>query len=530
MSNQPLQLAVAIIAAALLAGCAPEYHNRRAEAGAEAGKLVQDALEPRKSEEPALIEQREDTIRTRAILPSAEAGDVSVTAAGVPVGNLLTSLAREHDYSVMYAEGVNAARPVTIELRNLTVQAALRRVALAAGYVAVMDAGARTVTVADSASYTFRLPLHVMQRLEASFTVGGNPIAGQTTAISPTSTPGGGTGITAGVPGTGGANGESGSALQATFTVTGRYQTDAPGLRAFLQQLAGRNADVQLMPDLGMITVRSNAAALARVGNFLNRFSANAMRRVEIEASIVEVTLTDEFQYGIQWEKVLSGRTKGTVKLGDTTLVTGSPTVDLNLSRSGITAILQALQSYTTVRVISQPKVMAMNNTPAVIFDGQQLPYLGSIATTTIPGAGGASTTTAGSASFAVDGVTLSIQPDILSDSEVQLTIVPVLSRVQQFQTFDLGGGSKITAPVQRSNQSLMQVVAETGRTLIIGGIRSTVGNAQKNGIPGVVDTRVVGDVLSGRSVDNQAREVVILLRARVVAGGAYDALFAEAI
>jgi general secretion pathway protein D len=126
--------------------------------------------------------------------------------------------------------------------------------------------------------------------------------------------------------------------------------------------------------------------------------------------------------------------------------------------------------------------------------------------------------------------VTLSIQPDIMSDTEVQLTIVPVLSRVQEFQTFDLGGGSKITAPVQRSNQSLMQVVAESGRVLIIGGIRATAGTNQKKGIPGVVDVPVAGDLLSGRSVNTQAREVVILLRARVVPGGAYDALFAEAI
>ena len=111
-----------------------------------------------------------------------------MSAAGVPVGNLLVSLAREHSYSVLFAEGVNGARPVTIELRDLNPQAALRRVALAAGYAVVLDSAARTVTIAESASYTYRLPLHVMQRLQASFTVGGNPIAAQTTAISPAST------------------------------------------------------------------------------------------------------------------------------------------------------------------------------------------------------------------------------------------------------------------------------------------------------------------------------------------------------
>jgi len=529
MWTRPLQLALTLALGSLLAGCAPDYFTRRTDAGAEARKLVEEALKPRESEEPALTERKEDTIRTRAIMPSAEAGDVSVSAVAVPVGNLLVSLAREHSYSVLFAEGINSARPVTIELRDLNPQAALRRVALAAGYAVVLDSAARTVTIAESASYTFRLPLHVMQRLQASFTVGGNPIAAQTTAISPATTAGG-VGYTAGMAGAGEAPGGGDSSLQANFTVSGRYQTDAAALGVFLQQLAGQNAEVQVMPDLGMITVRSNAAALARVGNFLNRFSANAMRRVEIEASIVEVTLTDDFQYGIKWEKVFSGDTSGTIKLGDTSLVTKGATVDVNLVNGSITAILQALQQHTTVRVISQPKVMAMNNTPSVIFDGQQLPYLGSIATTTIPGAGGASTTTAGSASYAVDGVTLSIQPDIMSDTEVQLTIVPVLSRVQEFQTFDLGGGSQITAPVQRSNQSLMQVVAESGRVLIIGGIRATAGTNQKKGIPGVVDVPVAGDLLSGRSVNTQAREVVILLRARVVPGGAYDALFAEAI
>jgi len=171
-----------------------------------------------------------------------------------------------------------------------------------------------------------------------------------------------------------------------------------------------------------------------------------------------------------------------------------------------------------------------MNNTPSVIFDGQQLPYVPTVASTIVAGAGGGTTTTSAAAAFAVDGGTLSLQPDILSDHEVQLTIVPVLNRVQEFQTFEIGSGTRVTAPVQRTNQSLMQVVAQSGNTLILGGIRSSVGDETRGGVPGLIDIPVVGDALNRRNQRTVAREVVLLLRATVIPGGAYDALFSEAL
>jgi MSHA biogenesis protein MshL len=345
---------------------------------------------------------------------------------------------------------------------------------------------------------------------------------------------GGGGGVGGGAqPGAAQGASSAASGLQAQFTVTGRFQTDAAGLAQFLRELAGANAEVQVMHELGFITVRSNGAALARVSQFLNRFSAVAMRRVDIEASIVEVTLTDEFRYGIDWTRVLSGSTSGSVSLLGTSAITTptfSPAVSASVTRGSISVVLRALQQFTNVRVISQPRVLAMNNTPSVIFDGQQLPYVPTVASTIVAGAGGGTTTTSAAAAFAVDGVTLSLQPDILSDNEVQLTIVPVLNRVQEFQTFEVGTGSRVTAPVQRTNQSLMQVVALSGNTLILGGIRSSVGDETRAGVPGLVDIPVAGDALNRRNQRTVAREVVLLLRATVIPGGAYDALFSEAL
>jgi type II secretory pathway component HofQ len=107
---------------------------------------------------------------------------------------------------------------------------------------------------------------------------------------------------------------------------------------------------------------------------------------------------------------------------------------------------------------------------------------------------------------------------------------VPVLSRVQEFQTFELGAGSRVTAPVQRTHQSLMQVVARSGSTLILGGIRSAVGDDTRGGLPGLVDVPVAGGLLSRSTRRTSTREVVVLLRATVIPAGSPDILFSEAL
>jgi len=505
----------ALLGAIVLSGCATAEGPRAALASAQA-QVPGDSG----AASPPGVAMRAPgpPIRVRVEQPSVEAGEVAVTAVSVPFADLIEALAREHGYSVVFVEGLARGRPVSVQLRNLAPEAAMRRIAQAAGFALVIDRIARTVTAAETATHTFRLPLHAMQRLSAQYAVGGSPTVQAAAGAAP-------------LP-TGGAGGAAISGIQAQFTVTGRFQTDAGGLGQFVRDLAGPGAEVQVTPDLGLITVRAQAGALARVGSFLNRYAALSMRRVEVEASIVEVTLTDEFRYGIDWARVLSGRTRGSVSLLGAAAagVPAGAGVAASVVHGSISVVLRALQQYTAVRVISQPRVLAMNNTPSVIFDGQQLPYIPGVASTLVPGAAGSATTTSAAAAFAVDGVTLSLQPDILSDHEVQLTLVPVLSRVQEFQTFELGAGARVTAPVQRTHQSLMQVVAPSGSTLILGGIRSAVGDDSRSGLPGLIDLPVAGDLVSRTARRASTREVVVLLRATVIPAGAPDVLFAEAL
>lgn len=437
-------------------------------------------------------------------------GPLTVRAANSEFGPLLTETARAHGYSVMFAESVDVRKRITISLEGAQVADGLQSIAFLAGYIAIVDASERTVTVTDVATFTYKLPPHVLQQLQANYKVGGNPINNDTSISQ--------------------GGGSRGSEMAAEFIIQGESGVNAASLRALIANMAGRNAEV-MVSDMGLISVRGSAQVQRRIHGFLKSYARDAMSQVEIEASIVEVSLTDQFELGIDWSRVIdpksiSGST-GELALGAVnstvqqfTGVTGTaaPSLTAAFTSQNISAVVNALRKVTDAKVVSNPRILAVNNTPATFFDGTQLPYLGELTAT-----GGTSDVAAqlsGSASYAVDGISFSVQPSVIDESRVQLTLVPVLSSVLGFEQFKLGSdGGMITAPHQANKQSIMKVIAETGKTLILGGIRYSVD--QKTSTPAPL-------FLGAKSRTKAAKEIVILMRATVLPSSDYDPLVGQ--
>jgi MSHA biogenesis protein MshL len=440
-------------------------------------------------------------------------GTVTMQVNG-PLSSIVGGLANSASYSLAWGGNIDRNKAVSLSVAGVSEISAIRRVAAAAGYVAVIDREARMITIAESGVYTFKLPIQVMQQLDTTFSVGGNPLS-----------TGGGSGGPPGMPGGGGGGG---GALQASFNVNGRVGTNGRNWVDYLREVAGANASISASIETGYVSVRGNGVALERVRGFLQKFADTAMRRVEIQASVIDIALNDEFQFGVDWSRLLAsgiGGLGGAINIGVSGGAAavptsgGTPSLSLAYTSSNISSIINFLKTKTDIKVITQPSITAMNRTPAVIFDGVQIPYLGSISTT----AQQVSTTTSAEASFVVDGVNLSILPEIMSDTEAQITILPVVSGVREFKTFDIGQGAQIVAPVQLSKQALMTAMAENGKTVVLGGIRYTSDGGIAKQLPGV-------NVPIGKTDTTVAREVAILIRANVVPGKRHNILFAESI
>jgi len=313
-------------------------------------------------------------------------GPLNVKAAAAAFGPLMAELAKANGYSVVFSDAVDTNHKVSVELNGAEVIDGMRTLAFMAGYVAVIDLESRTITVTDVATFTYKIPVTLLQALNATYSVGGNPVtegSGGGGGSSGASASGGSSSGSSGS--SGGSGGGGGGGMRASFVVSGSTSTGEKSVRALLADIAGKNAAITVS-DLGVITVRANAQSQQRVHRFLRSFVHDAMSQVDIEASVVNVTLDDEFSLGVDWSKVLSAKgllgKAGQVALGGGTGGVLSPALTATFTNSSVSAVVTALRQLTDAKVISNPHILAINNTPATFFDGTELPYLGSVVAT----------------------------------------------------------------------------------------------------------------------------------------------------
>lgn len=502
------KLTLAAVIATMLSGCATHFSNVDEAKGITSDRTQSAMDEFERTTKPKMPEVKEAprdmATEFQKAAPQRLKGDVNVQARQTPFAPILSEIASTAGYSVAFGDMVDVNRPVTISFQDATAEEAIRTSAFLAGYAAVFDKSAKTIYIADTASYMFRLPSSVFKALQAQYAVGGNPSN------------------TSGSSSSGGSGG--GTSLKAEFNVTGTtVSSTADGLSKFLKDLAGKNSEV-FVNDTGMVNVRGNAQALRRVHEFLKTFSRSAMTQVEIEASVVEVALKNEFAMGIKWQNVMNkatiGISHGVTSAANEAMKGGMAGLQGFAADSGGTSLfrttansstlINALAEYTDVKVVSQPRMLSMNNVPATFFDGTQLPYLGKMDKTT--GSNNQGDTYSGSVAFAIDGISFSAFPSVVTDESVQISLVPVLSSVTGFEKF-LDG--QMTAPLQTNKQTFMQVLAENGKTLVLGGIRYTSENKTTS-------------VAQSTGKTTATKEIVILLRANVIPAPAFDPIVSE--
>ena len=487
----------------LVSGCAAPTFTTNQMNRKASGNLTEETQRFAATKPIAAVREiNEPAVTFKRVPRPKKLGDVNIHAAAQSFGPLLSELSKSAGYSVVFADNIDVSRKVSVEFNNANLEDAMRTTAFLAGYAAVLDKDRRTITVAENATYTFKIPAGVFSVLSAKYTVGGNP-ANSASSTGASGSPGG-----SGGGSSGGSSG--GSTLKAEFTITGDEGASRNSIEQLIIEVAGANSKV-MVSQMGFITVKGNAQSLKRVTDFLKKLCADAMTQVNIEASIIEVSLNNDFALGIQWEKVL----KNTSAASSVANVIGSA-----LTATGTTAnsrvIIDALQKYADVKIVSEPKIFSMNNTPGNFIEASQIPYLGNVSQTASSAAGGAPTTT-GSTAFAIDGISFSAVPSVVNEKNVQITLIPVISTVGQFDTFNLGVGAALKAPHTANKQSFMRVMAETGKTLILGGVRQQSNNTDTS-------------LLSSTQSSKESKETVILLRATIVPPVDYEPLVGESI
>ena len=200
---------------------------------------------------------------------------------------------------------------------------------------------------------------------------------------------------------------------------------------------AARNVIVNR--ETGLLTVRATQRQQRTVQAFLDQLMSSAQRQVLIEATVVEVELSNQYQFGVDWSRLANDATglNITQDLLGTNLTTPPRMVvsygkDSN-SLGNITATVRMLEQFGNVKVLSSPKIMAINNQTAVLKVVDNVVYFTVESDTTALNTNTAQTTFTTTPHTIPVGFVMSVTPQISRNDAVMLNVRPTISRVTRF-------------------------------------------------------------------------------------------------
>lgn len=243
-------------------------------------------------------------------------------------------------------------------------------------------------------------------------------------------------------------------------------------------------------------------------------------REVFIEAKMVEVTLGDKFQWGVDWDYIQ----KLAKRWGGYTL---APAIHLPLaltnafgqltinsvSSDSLNAILQALDTVTETRILSNPHLTVEEGKEAKIQVIEKQPYQEQTTTT----ASGGTTTTANSYQWVNVGITLNVTPRINSEGYISMLIKPEVSSISTWY-----GGAAQTAgavPVVKSANAETSVTIKDNTTIIIAGLIKDNKSKTVNKIPLLGDIPGIGKAFQNTTDEIIRTETIVFLTPRIVTG-----------
>ncbi|MBW8330357.1 MAG: secretin N-terminal domain-containing protein, partial [Thiobacillus sp.] len=303
---------------------------------------------------------------------------------------------------------------------------------------------------------------------------------------------------------------------------------------AFANQPVGDGKyDVAVNPVAGTVTVLGTAKQQELVQQYLDRVMLSAQRQVLIEATIVEVSLKDQYRAGIDWSKALQGTTGWTINTlgGGTNALAGTLTPFIqatytNSGSNGFTAAIDLLESFGNTRVLSSPKLMALNNQTALLKVVNNLVYF-TVKADTNQNANNTTTTFTTTPQTVPVGIVMSVLPQINENGMVSLTVRPTISRqvgtVQDPNPDLKTAGVTNSVPViqVREMESLLQI--RSGQTVILGGLIQDDNNNARDGIPALSRPEGIGAVFGQHERINSQTELVIFLRPIVVSNSTLE-------
>lgn len=295
--------------------------------------------------------------------------------------------------------------------------------------------------------------------------------------------------------------------------------------------------DVIVNPVAGTVTVMASEREHGLVQQYVDAVQLATSRQVLIECTIAEVTLSSGYETGVDWRKLVRGGDGFQVRqemLGNALGAAPRLVVGYGSALSDVGFTIRLLEQFGRTRVLSSPKVVALNNQTALLKVVDNVVYFSVDASVSQNQAQTVQSVTTTANTVAV-GVVLSLTPQINGSGAVTLTVRPTISRIARFVNDPNpllkvnAQGAPLPNPVEnkvpeiqvREMESVLQL--QSRQTAVLGGLIQDNVRRDREQIPVVGSLPRIGDVFAHRNDSAERTELVIFLRPTVVDTASLD-------
>jgi len=269
-------------------------------------------------------------------------------------------------------------------------------------------------------------------------------------------------------------------------------------IETILQEYISEFGNIRALPESDMLVIEDLRPFLDKIEVLLAEIDREP-KQIMIEAKILEITLTDNQSYGLDWARLFESADSfgsiGTQGLANP----NSAGLFAQYISSDVELVLSALKERGRLRTISTPKLLAMEGLEAETVVGTEIGYR---VTTTI------NNVTTESIEFLESGVILKVTPTVDINGRIMLDIFPEVST---------GVVSDDGIPSKATTQVSTRMLVSNGKTVFLGGLIQNQINNTREGVPGLGDMPVIGGLFSNRAESIVSTEIVVLITPRIV-------------
>lgn len=324
--------------------------------------------------------------------------------------------------------------------------------------------------------------------------------------------------------------GNSSNSSDPRFVASAGAAGAAGGADQGLAIVDGEDIRITAVEENNQLIVRATPGQYDAIRGAIRKLDAVPLQ-VHIEARLLDVSLINNLQFGVQWffEEALPQLQNpgGTTDTGGGTA--GAKAAVERMSYGTINsaannfvfrgtsagALVNLLQKEGDVKVLSAPSVMVLNNTEANINVGQQIPVVSSQFVGV--GTGGSSSVGQSYVQFRDTGIILNVKPRVNPGGLVFMEI--------QAEQSTPGADPDASGNVSVDKKKIeTEVAVQSGDTVLLGGLIQQNDSNSQSGFPGLMKIPVIGRLFGNSTRDNTRKELLVLITPTVIRGGGEDA------